>query len=342
MKVARTTPASSLVAAMATGALLLGGCGGDEESRPTGAAMSSADESNRTTSVDPALNEPPVVESVGLEPSQPRPGERISARVLASDPEGDPITLQYQWKVDGRVTDEIGSSLHVEGSVGKGSRIEVAVAAYDGTNRSAEQRASATVGNLPPVLHGVIIEPLGEINAGHDVVAIPKASDADGDPLSFEYRWAVNRVTVGDEGNRLAASNFERGDEITLVLTASDGMSTSEPLASDPIPVVNAAPKINSTPGGFDDLGRFTYEIEAVDPDGDSTFRYRMLDGPAGMEIDIVDGAVHWVPTESQAGRHPVKIEVKDAKGAVATQSFVMEVDFEDVPETSPAAAAER
>jgi hypothetical protein len=56
------------------------------------------------------------------------------------------------------------------------------------------------------------------------------------------------------------------------------------------------------------------------------------------MEIDVVSGELTWTPTPDQAGSHPVTIEVGDRKGGVATQSFDVRVEFEEV--TVPAAPA--
>jgi len=325
----------------------LAACGGDEESVTTGTAMGGtqpAEEAPAPSSS--ALDEPPRIESVTLEPRSPRPGERLHAQVDAVDPEGGKLRLEYEWTLNGRrVEDATGPSLHVEGGAGKGSVVGVNVVAIDPSNqRSAVERATARIGNSPPVVHGLIIEPLHEVTGGTDITATPKASDPDGDELSFEYRWDVNGSTVRNSGATLPGSAFTRGDTVVVHVVASDGAADSDPLRSDPIPVVNAPPRVTSTPGAFDEQGRFVYRVEAEDPDGDTSFRYRLVEAPPGMDLDIVDGTVTWTPREDQAGRHPVKIQVSDTNGASTTQSFVMSLDFEQpeaeasAEETPPAA----
>src|SRR5262245_12440028 len=95
-----------LAPAALCGGLLLLGCGGGDA--PEAAHAPSAASSS--------LNSPPVITEVALEPSRPRPGETLRVRVEASDPDGDPIRLDYQWRAGGRELENAAGqpSLHVE------------------------------------------------------------------------------------------------------------------------------------------------------------------------------------------------------------------------------------
>jgi hypothetical protein len=321
-----------IIAAMAAAGWLA--CGG-EEVRPAAAPMTAAEQSAAAANV---LNQRPVVQRIRLEPDRPRPGERVAASVDASDPDGDPIQLSYQWRIGETPVDGGASSLHV-GDADRGTRIEVVVIASDGTAESEAERAATVVGNLPPVLQDVILEPLGEVRDGHDVVASPRAIDPDDDPIEFEYAWRVNGESVGVGGPVLSADHFQRDDRIELTVVASDGEDESEPLRSDGISVVNSEPRVTSIPGTIDPDGVFRYPVAAEDPDGDRRFVYRLKQAPKGMTIDLADGRVEWVPDPEQEGTHPVLVEVDDRNGGIGVQRFHVEVGFEDVPET-PAAPA--
>ena len=96
-------------------------------------------------------------------------------------------------------------------------------------------------GNQPPVLLGVVLEPLGMVSVNHDVVAAPRARDPEGDDLRYRYAWTVNGMPVGGDDAVLPASRFKRGDEITLRVVALDGTDESEPLQSDPFVVCERA-----------------------------------------------------------------------------------------------------
>ena len=310
---------------------VLAGCGSDEPAedpavnREMGSGVKPV-----ADSAAPADNGRPVIERLYVSPSEPRPGEHISALVQASDPDGDPIELVYDWRIDGRRTGHNGSSMPVEAE-SKNALIEVIVVARDGVNESEPARASARIGNRPPQILQVVIEPMTDVTVGNDITASPRATDPDGDPVSYSYRWQVNDREIGQNEAVLRAVHYSRGDRIRLSVTASDGQQESEALQSQEIVVGNAAPVITSVPAGFEEDGTFRYKVEAEDPDGDSLFRYRLVEGPKGMKLDVVSGELAWKPDESQAGTHRVSLEVDDRSGGVATQLFDVQVAFETV-----------
>lgn len=304
-------------------AAALAACGSEEPVKATGRSMA---ETGTATRHD-GENRAPVIERVVLRPPNPRPGERIVADVTASDPDGDRIGLTYQWTLGHERVDG-GASLHLPG-VDKGTAIAVRVVAADGKTEGSPVTASARVGNQMPVLLGVAIEPLGDVTAAHDVMAVPRGMDPDGDALEYEFTWRVNGRRVEDAGAVLSTREFRRGDAISLTVVASDGSDESTPIESQPIEVRNASPKIVSTPGDFEADGRFLYPVAVDDPDGDRRFRFRLIDAPDGMRVDFVSGLVTWQPGEEDAGTHPVVVEVDDLAGGKTTQAFRVSVAFE-------------
>jgi len=323
---------------------LMAGCGSESAPRPKTTPISGDTEAaaevmtgTKAGAAPLAANSPPVIRRIDLRPIRPTPGNIITAQVDAFDSDGDEIALSYSWAIDGSRVGGDEATLLL-GDVSKTSVIQVTVIARDGDAKSAAETVTTRVGNRPPVVLGVVIEPLDEVRADHDISAVPQAQDPDGDPLEFHYRWTVNGEAVEGDGPVLAASNYQRGDQIELRVKAHDGQDTSEPLHSAPFSVANSAPRITSTPGAFDADGTFRYAIRAEDPDGDRSFRYQLRNGPNGMEIDVVSGELTWTPMSDQAGSHAVTIEVGDRRGGAATQSFDVRVEFEE--ETAPAAPA--
>ena len=314
--IVRVAWAIGLVAAIAA-------CGSEEPVKATGRPMAETGTAVRHD----GENRAPVIERVVLRPSSPRPGERVTADVTVSDPDGDRIRLTYQWTV-GHERMDGGPALHI-GSVDKGTPIEVRVIAADGETEGRPGTASASVGNQLPVLLGVALEPPGDVTVEHDVMAVPRAMDPDGDTLEYEFTWWVNGRRVDDAGAVLSRSEFTRGDEISLTVLASDGSDESTPIESQPIEVHNAPPKIVSTPGDFEDDGSFLYPVAVNDPDGDRHFRFRLIAAPAGMRVDFMNGLVTWQPVEDDAGDHPVVLEVDALAGGKTTQAFRVSVAFE-------------
>jgi len=314
--------------AVLVGGLLLAGCGSDE------AIVEPMAEAAAESAPAAVGNQPPVIEEIAFEPRSPRPGERVTARVVARDPEGDPITLEYTWSAGGSPVEGSRPWIQV-GNLQRNAAVTVTVVAKDAHGSSAPESASARIGNTPPTLSKVVLVPETGVHAGTDIEASPRAVDPEGDVLEYSYRWSVNGSTLPIEGPTLPASSFERGDVIVLEVVASDGSDETEPLASEPIRVGNAPPRITSKAGAIGDDGVFRYAVQVEDPDGDRAFRYRLLAGPEGMAIGFDDGEVRWEPPAGSAGSHPIEIEVEDLFGGRTTQSFALQLAFETEEQAS-------
>jgi hypothetical protein len=301
-------------------------CGGSDEPKTTGLPMRTVEVEQ--PQADTGENRPPAIESLTLSPQGPRPGDQVKSSIRASDPDGDRVHFSYDWRINGQRAGD-GPNLHTEGHP-KGTLIELRVVPNDGRLEGPVETVSVRTGNQPPVMLGVVLEPLGTVSVNQDIAANPKARDPDGDDLQFRYAWTVNGDRVGGDDAVLPKEEFKRGDEIALRVVADDGSDESEPLQSDSFRVANAPPTIASVPGGFDGDGSFRYQVAASDPDGDRRLRYRLLEAPPGMAMDLLYGMLTWTPAESQAGSHPVVVEVDDMAGGKATQSFEVSVAFEN------------
>ncbi len=303
-------------------------CGSEESVAPTGLPMRqvSSVENAEPTTIAP-INTPPTIDRLVLRPESPRPGERLTAIVEASDAEGDDMRFDYQWTVDGVQIKNTGPELMLK-DVRKGSWVAVAVIAHDSHGESEPYEEQVTVANRPPVLRGVVFEPLGEVSVANDVTAAPRSYDPDGDDVTYEFSWKVNGIRVSTDGAVLPASRFKRGDKIVLEVVANDGDDDSDPLISAPIPVVNARPRITSSPSGFGEEN-FTYILQVEDPDGDRSLRFHLAKGPDGMSIDNLSGKITWVPNSDQEGSHLVEVTVEDRQGGDDTQSFELTLSFE-------------
>jgi hypothetical protein len=315
----------------AASAALLAACGG-EAPAPSGRSLSAP-----AAAASASANRAPRVERVALDPAEPHAGDDVVARVQAVDPDGDAVELQYVWTVGGRRVAERGASLQVPDKAQKGVPIEVEVTAHDGRVGSEPMAASAQVGNRGPELLGVRIEPVEKIKVGTELVAVADGRDSDGEHLEFHYRWRVNGRPVDAEGERFSTAGLERGDQVQVRATASDGTAETPPLDSAPVVVGNSAPAITSTPGGVSPDGSFHYALQSSDPDGDRNLRYELAQGPAGASVDPLLGEVTWSATRENVGRHVFEVVVKDGQGGEARQRF--EVEVREVPKDSPAAA---
>ena len=91
-----------------------------------------------------------------------------------------------------------------------------------------QKRAAADPGdNHAPVLTRVRLEP-SVPRPGQALEAVVEASDPDGDPLRFSYRWSVNGRPLSHTGPALSAGSFDRDDRIEVSVVASDGLLDSD------------------------------------------------------------------------------------------------------------------
>lgn len=70
---------------------------------------------------------------------------------------------------------------------------------------------------------------------------------------------------------------------------------------------------------------RYTYDVEAYDPDGDSLI-YRLHEYPLNMRIDSLTGVITWFPKFLDLGSHSVTVTVTDVMGKSAHQIYTINV----------------
>ncbi len=327
---------ANLLRSTAAVAALALACGGGEEAPPpverqplSGAQAADAG----------GPNQPPVIESLALSSNDPVPGVELEARFDASDANHDPLTFQVTWLRNGRVELAGAARSWLPQVAEKGDRIEVRVIASDGQSESQPATASATVPNRPPQIAHVALEPSQEPTRGEPLVATPRASDPDGDELELRFEWLVNGRPARSEGPRLDTSDLQRGDRVKVRVIASDGEDESQTAESAELAIANSPPRFAKFDGFEIAQGMFRHQFVAMDPDGDGRLRFRIAEGPRGIEIDPVLGIATWQPDADTSGVVPVQVEVSDSFGATSALRF--EITIARREEQKPAANAD-
>jgi len=281
--------------------------------------------------VDPARagtgNGDPMITRVRLDPETPMTGQAVRATVEASDPDGDPLFYSFRWTLDGNPIGDDAPRVRLDGAQ-KGSTVEVVVVASDGKGRSTPRRQTADVGNTPPRLAGVSVQPGSELVAGTPIFVRPDARDPDQDSIEFRYRWWVDGEEVSNPGPKFETDDLQRGSTIRVSVVASDGESDSEPVTSPELSISNTAPKIATYRGTMHDDGVYRYDVDATDSDpGDQdNLQFHLTNAPQGMEIDHVTGEISWAPTSEQAGTTTFAVVVDDLHGGRTSQSIEVTV----------------
>lgn len=247
--------------------------------------------------------------SVTLLPESPKAGSILRAVVSGED-------ALVRWQRNGEPLEAEGDMLATSG-FRKGDVI-TALAGPDGAQGSAE----AVLQNAPPSIRSVTVSPR-PFYKGQDLNAMAEAWDADGDNVSFSYEWSVNGERVYEaEGAVLPAARYDRGDEIAVTVSPSDGEGEGEPFRAVAGKAENSPPKFTSAPPA-DFSGRFIYAPAVSDADGDSV-ALSLVRSPEGMTIS--GGTVEWRARDEQKGSFEVTIAAEDGFGGRTLQTFELKV----------------
>lgn len=187
----------------------------------------------------------PTITIVELLPADPNETTVLEARVEASDIDGDPLTVNYQWKVNGAVVQE-GSDATLSGAFfDKHDEVQVVVTAHDGFVHSPAQSSEVvTVRNSAPEATSAAVQPA---RALEDTLLSCDAggfTDVDGDAVTHQSAWFVNSVLVS-HAPQLDGASFNKHDAIVCVATPDDGEVLGAPVTSEAIEVINSLPSID-------------------------------------------------------------------------------------------------
>ncbi len=174
------------------------------------------------------VNTAPVVESVTLSPTSGVTKEStLTCSATASDLDGDGFRFTYTWLINGAgVTD--GETL---GGVwfNRGDSVTCSAVADDDEDVSASVNAdvTVTVENSPPTAPTVELS-ADEVSPGVELecLVVTAGSDADGDSLSYTFRWTADGETLSETGEVLETGSLV-GAEVTCAASASDGYDAS-------------------------------------------------------------------------------------------------------------------
>ena len=191
-------------------------------------------------------NTPPDPPQIALNPREPRAGDQVSVRIEkpALDPDGDGVSYEYEWSVDGTARPLARSESALAAIVaGKGHRIGVEVVAFDGEDRAPAVKAEVTVGNTPPPAPQLELLPARPRSGEPVALKIGALSaDVDGDPVSHAVVWNRNgTVVAGWTGAWVERGQLKKGERYLVKVTPSDGSGAGLPAQLE-FTVGNTAP----------------------------------------------------------------------------------------------------
>jgi hypothetical protein len=225
-------------------------------------------------------NHIPVIDSISISAEEIPAGQSISARVHASDADGE--ALSYRWSARGGTFSEPLAALTFWTSppaAEAGELFDISVKVFDSADSVSATRTIKIIPavNAAPVVESVTLSQQTAIPGGQ-ITLSAVASDADGDSLTYHWRSASGRLTTPAQAqtNWILPLDAQPGSEPEVALTVSDGKdSTSvlhkvtivEPPNNPPVIEKIIFSKMEVTPGGTLKLSAL-----AADKDGDSLF----------------------------------------------------------------------
>jgi len=276
-------------------------------------------ESDNFTIIVQNVNDRPFITS--LPATSAKSGQPYSYQVMAVDGDGDSLTYSLpQAPANMGIDDSTGL---VSWTPLKGGTYCVTVAAGDG-KASDEQSYNVTVAsgpNHPPEIKATVVP---EAVAGTPYTYTIKATDSDGDSLTFVLKTQIEKMTLDPSTGVLAWTPPKPGD-YPVSVEISDGKDSIVFNFTIHVIQANRAPRFQSTPSRDAYVGiPYSYEAKATDEDND-TLAFNLASGPPGMTVDGSSGRLNWVPNAT--GLFPVKLKVSDGRGGEALQEFVIAVN---------------
>ena len=270
-------------------------------------------------------NHAPVIDSAPT--TEATATEVYEYEVEASDIDGDLLSYSLVSAPEGMVIHGVNGRISWTPAMSQTGSFNVTFKVVDPQGASATQTFAVQVSlpiNHPPAF---ATQPLRVVALGQRYQYDARATDPDGDTLAYSLLdaplgMAVDTVT----GTIVWQPGSAQVGEHAIVIQALDSWGASvtqsfHVLVSQGVDEGNHPPSIDSAPRTSAVLGEiYSYAIEATDIDGDA-LSYSLDSGPDGMLLDTMHRLV-WTPLPEQAGLHEVRITVRDAHGATASQWF--------------------
>lgn len=235
------------------------------------------------TSTLKVVNTPPVPPLHAIWPANPKTTDPlvVGVREQAADADRDPITLDYQWFLDGKPVQQ--PAIVPASATRKGQKWTVRVTPRDDEVAGRPVEATTVIANSEPVAPVVVLQRYTFRTTDRVEPRIQKAAtDADGDAVTLRYQWLRNGkpVAIASNVSALPATSTRKGERWSVAITPGDGTVDGKPARLN-FQIENTpptAPKVSlsSVEPSVRDAVTVKIDAPSTDVDGDSlTYRYR-------------------------------------------------------------------
>ncbi len=134
-------------------------------------------------------NSPPEFTKIKIMPEVFKAGDTLYVDVEGNDADGDPVTILYEWTKNG---EPAGNGQKISGPIKRGDKTSVKITLFDGEAYSRQVPLDREIKNLPPM----IVEDKNFSFDGKTYTYQVKATDPDGDPLTYSLKSAPSGITI--------------------------------------------------------------------------------------------------------------------------------------------------
>lgn len=192
-------------------------------------------------------NTPPEVASASLSPASPTESSTLScAAGVTTDPDGDTVTLSYDWVVDG-VKLGLNQTTLTGTWFDKNQVVTCEVTPDDGAVTGSTVASNpVTIQNSAPAGTTLTLTPDPAYEASTLACVPGSSTDVDGDAVTWSYAWQVNGVTNAVTSSSMTGAWFSKGDLVNCSATPNDGTTNGATLTSGYVAIANTAPTLTS------------------------------------------------------------------------------------------------
>ncbi len=160
---------------------------------------------------------PPEMTKVKIMPEVFKPGDTLYVDTEAKDADGDNVTILYEWTKNG---EPAGKGREIEGGVKRGDKIFIKITPFDGEAYGDPITMTREFRNMPPTIAADTKRRFDGVHFTYQV----KASDPDGDPLTYALKEAPKGMTI-DPAKGLVSWDVpeEFVGKTSFTVTADDG-----------------------------------------------------------------------------------------------------------------------
>ncbi len=275
-----------------------------------------------------APNTAPTITSTA--PSVGYVGTEARYSIQAQDAENDTLTYSLLTGPTNATVDSVSGNLTWTPAPSETGLNSFVVSVADTSGDVTLQPFDITVSSATPTTTPFALNPIrtqAAINQAYRSQVI--VHDAIGRQLPVSIVSGPVGLTMDSEGNVTWTPATSQLGSQALVVTADDGLGNSQQFTTDlnvTGRLINTALQITSAPALFAVANQqYDYDVVAVDAENDQV-AYQLLDAPVGMSINNVTGTLRWLPSRELVGEHTISIQVIDAAGASAIQSYRLRV----------------